>query len=499
MNEQGVDPVVVIRPHRESGGMPDDYFAKRREKDFRSMTRAELDDEVRFIEETLDFDRSLNGAGLEPVLRGIVEGDLRCVNAERARRNGQPPAIEQQDAPAAATEFPASAWTGLFAHWRDIVAPCTEAALENIWSALLVTVGMTIGRNVWRESPQPLYPNFYVLLLGATGDSRKSTVLWLLRQLLEHVGVEFQNLAGVASVEGIYEALARRDATKALIYNDEFRSLLAVGKRQSTQNLLPRLNSLYYCPARDSIERVKDSTIIVEPFVSLVAATPRAYVDDLLTDLEIRGGFLNRFLIVSGSEQPPKPIVRAPTAAAWESIARPLRQIGARFNNSPTHFEMTAEAEQLWCKFYTDWKNSRRGWQQKPAELTARTFEHVLKISVVYAALDGKTEITADALARAVEIGAWLESNTVTLFSDAGLDFLGKAEAAILGILKPKVKMFRRDLQQVAFKKGFNAEFFNRAIKGLEANDLIELGQDFSLANRKRITVEFIPQGTGNR
>jgi Protein of unknown function (DUF3987) len=155
---------------------------------------------------------------------------------------------------------------------------------------------------------------------------------------------------------GNYEALAVGDGTKALIFNDEFRSLLAVGKRQTRQNLLPRLNTLYYCPKRDSIDRVKDSTVIVEPFVSVVAATPRAYVDDLLSDLEISGGFLNRFLIVSGSEQPPKPIVHAPSVAAWESIAGPLRDIGERFDNSPTHFEMTPEAERLWCEFYTTWK-----------------------------------------------------------------------------------------------------------------------------------------------
>jgi hypothetical protein len=398
---------------------------------------------------------------------------------------------EKKDAPVG---FPEEAWTGLFLRWRDVAAPCTEAALENIWAAFLVATGMVIGRNAYRESPQPLYPNFYLLLLGATGDSRKSTVLWLIGELLEHVGVKFQNLAGVASVEGIYEALATGDATKALLYVDEFRSLLAVGKRQTTQNLLPRLNSLYYCPPRDSIDRVKDSTVIIEPFVSLVAATPRAYIDDLLSDLEISGGFLNRFLMVTGAEQPPKPIVRAPSSAAWESVAGPLRAIGERFDNSPTHLEMTPDAERLWCEFYTQWKNERRNWQQKAAELTSRVFEHTLKIAVVYSALEGKTTITADALARAVALGGWLQSNTLRMFDDIGLDHFGKCERIILDLLKKAKdgRMWRRDLQRELSGRGFNGEIFNRAIKALESNDHICCYAITTGSGRRRTVVEYI-------
>lgn len=72
------------------------------------------------------------------------------------------------------------------------MAPCTEAALETLWGAFLLAVGMVIGRNAWRESPRPLYPNFYLLLMGQTGDSRKSTVMWLACELLRRVGEDFK-------------------------------------------------------------------------------------------------------------------------------------------------------------------------------------------------------------------------------------------------------------------------------------------------------------------
>jgi len=89
-----------------------------------------------------------------------------------------------------AKTFPQAAWTGLFRSWRDVVAPCTEAPLESLWGAFLLAAGLILGRSVWRSSPRPLYPNFYLLLVGQTGDSRKSTVIWLAEELLQRVGAD---------------------------------------------------------------------------------------------------------------------------------------------------------------------------------------------------------------------------------------------------------------------------------------------------------------------
>ena len=242
------------------------------------MTADEIREAIVDAEEDLKLARDIN----DEELTVWFTQEIRLLEAGLLRRNGRMPAYsgELDNSPALgiadestkAKPFPESAWTGLFAKWRDVAAPCTEASLESLWAAFLVAVGLVIGRLAWRESPQKLFPNFYLLLIGQTGDSRKSTVLWLVCELLERMGVKIKRLSGVASVEGIYEALAECDGTKALIFNDEFRSLLAVGKRQSTQNILPRLNSLYNCPSRDSIDRVKDSTTIIDPFVAMIGA-----------------------------------------------------------------------------------------------------------------------------------------------------------------------------------------------------------------------------------
>ena len=227
--------------------------------------------------------------------------------------------------------FPEAAWSGLFGLWRDIVGPCTEAPLEFLWSSFLVSVGLILGRNVWIESPQPLYPNFYVLLLGQTGDARKSTALWLARQLIRRLGDDIEIISGIVSTEGLFERLAKHDDTRALGYVDEFRSLLSVGRRQSTRDLLPKLNSLLYCPDQETIDRRKDPTTVIRPFFSLIAATAQDYVADLISDIELSGGMLNRFLMIAGDEQSPKAIVYAPTDQEWSGIANRLQKVRDRY------------------------------------------------------------------------------------------------------------------------------------------------------------------------
>src|SRR5262249_15569695 len=53
---------------------------------------------------------------------------------------------EQSPLDGAPVRFPEAAWSGLFGQWRDVVASCTEAPLEFLWSSFLVNVGLMLGR-----------------------------------------------------------------------------------------------------------------------------------------------------------------------------------------------------------------------------------------------------------------------------------------------------------------------------------------------------------------
>lgn len=404
-----------------------------------------------------------------------------------------PPLPPEADFEGTPTQFPEVAWTGLFREWRDIVAPCTEAALENLWGAFLLAIGMVIGRNAWIESPWKVYPNFYLLLIGLTGNARKSTVLRFVFELLNQLGEEFETLSGIVSTEGIFERLAKKEGTRAIGYADEFRSLLSVAKRKGTQDILPKLNSLYQCPEREGIDRKEKSTVVVRPFFSLLTATSKEYVEDLIGNVELVGGTLNRFIIISGAEQEPKPIVKPPEPHEWERIVTPLKAIRTRIQSNPLKMAFDGKAEKFWCAWYLDWMKERQSGPVKVHQLTARTFEHIQKIALVYSVLAGEDAIGQESLLTAINVGTWLERNSLRVFGDVGLDYFSKAEKDVLDILrKTKKRMWRRDLQRLAFKKNINGEQFGRVLRALESNDRIGAGVETSGAGQHRPWVAYM-------
>jgi hypothetical protein len=402
---------------------------------------------------------------------------------------------EQSPLDCAPLQFPEAAWSGLFGQWRDVVAPCTEAPLEFLWASFLVNVGLMLGRNVWIESPQPLYPNFYVLLLGQTGDARKSTALWLARQLLKRIDKDIEIVTGIVSTEGLFDRLAKHDDTRALGYVDEFRSLLSVGRRQGTRDLLPKLNSLIYCPDQETIDRRKDPTTVIRPFFSLISATAQDYVSDLLSDLELSGGMLNRFLMVAGDEQPPKAIVQAPSDQEWSVIASRLQVVRDQYSE-PRRMLWSKEAQGLWTGFYTEWRTVRKGWDNKSQSLTARIQEHIQKIAMVYATLAGEALISARTLATAITIGEWLEKTILRLFEDVGLDAFSRAEQTVLKIVRDRRRIPRRGLQQMVSKRGINGRLFGDVLKSLAANEHIVEFPETTASGQISKIVAYVPGNT---
>jgi hypothetical protein len=271
-----------------------------------------------------------------------------------------------------------------------------------------------------------------------------------------------------------------------------------VAKRKGTQDIIPRLQSLHSCPYQDTVTRREKSTTAVKPFLSFITATPQAFIEDLLGELEITGGFLNRFLIVTGEVQDPKPMVKPPSEVAWQSIVRPLSEIRDRIVENPHHMEFDPEAEQLWIDFYTQWRTKRKTCNPKTADLSARTFEHVLKIAVVYSVLAGEQMITPRSLATAIALGGWLEKNTLNLFGEAGLDRRSKAQNAIIkGLRKAKGgRMYVRDLQRYLGSLGISGSDFRDGLKILADNDHLRVYEIIVLSGQKRKVVELIPRDT---
>src|SRR5688572_3863910 len=63
--------------------------------------------------------------------------------------------------------FPAAVWRGVFAEYREWVGD-REGCDAYDFVAFAAAAGLRLGRRVWLPYDQRLYPNFYVVVHGAT-------------------------------------------------------------------------------------------------------------------------------------------------------------------------------------------------------------------------------------------------------------------------------------------------------------------------------------------
>lgn len=132
-----------------------------------------------------------------------------------------------------AIPFPDTAWRGLFGDYLALVRGTTEAAPALHFAAFAAYFGLALGRTVWCAAPQT-HVNVSALLLGPSGDSRKSTTLGLAENTFALLSDPPVTMYGVASAEAIYRRLATAPETRVLVFADEFRALVAAGHRQAT-------------------------------------------------------------------------------------------------------------------------------------------------------------------------------------------------------------------------------------------------------------------------
>jgi hypothetical protein len=198
---------------------------------------------------------------------------------------------------------------------------------------------------------------------------------------------------------------------------------------------LPKLNSLYYGETT-SVDRRKDPAIAARGQSVLLddGRTPLDYMDDLVGDRDVAGGFFNRFITICGTPRKTKSRPRKLSSDIWSEFRKPLTDL-TLLNARELDFEL--EAYGLWAKWFDQWSLDHGKLPQREQLLTERIPKHALKIALVYSIIEGKRAIDVRPLAISIKICGWLESNTRKIFQDVRLDRRSKAESVIIRRLKP--------------------------------------------------------------
>jgi len=171
------------------------------------------------------------------------------------------------------------------------------------WSAY-VTIGSVLRANVYIDLPSrrtKITPNLYVLLVGDSGATRKSTPLKLCNFLVKAAN-NTKIVEGRASIQAVLKELAEVRRTDkvmisdaaALLYSEEFAAFLV--KDPATSGILTDIYD--YKEETDVILKGEGSIKLKKLSVTLFAATNVAFLKDMFTKTDLEGGLVARTILI---------------------------------------------------------------------------------------------------------------------------------------------------------------------------------------------------------
>lgn len=379
-----------------------------------------------------------------------------------------------QDTPVSVVAFPqldAAALQGTAGGIVASVMPFTEAHDAAVLATLLSRFGATIGNFPHLRADNRTHAaRIWPLIVGKTSTGAKGTSAGVVDALFDaaqqqHPVWELPKIGGLSSGEGLIELV--RDGNglepdakgfdegvadkRLFIEESEFGGTLAVMERNGS--ILPRV-------LRDSWD---GSTLRTLTRTSPLAATGAHIVivghvtpGELkvkLTEAQMAGGTMNRFIPVASRRTKLCPeggnIPEAIVDAAGQVLAERVQHA-----RGVDQLKRTPDADQLWRDRYGDLRRELPDGQV--AKMLARAVPQVLRLSLVYALLDGHSEIDREHLEAAFALWDYATATAQWMFGiepdskeqDALVDFI----AAVGTTGRTKTEITRDHFQ--AHKKG---------------------------------------------
>lgn len=336
-------------------------------------------------------------------------------------------------------ELPDAALHGLVGDLVHRIDPHTEADPAAVLITLLTVLGNLIGPGPSVSVGATRHrANLFALVVGATAKARKGTSLaegTRVGRLLDETWAAECMTSGIASGEGVIALVADtveddeepRDR-RALIVEEEFARLLNTGRREGS-TVSPIIRAAWDGrPLR--ITTKANSVAASGHLISVVGHITRDELHQRLTDVDVANGLANRFLLVFATRSKLLPSGGnlydedlADLIDRADTIVRTARQRG--------DMRRTPAAAQRWAELYEQMADDDPGGLL--GAITARAEPQVLRLSLVYALLDGADAIDVAHLDAASALWSYCRASAAYLFGAALGDPVADRIDAALG------------------------------------------------------------------
>lgn len=343
--------------------------------------------------------------------------------------------------------------------------PYTEADPAGLLVNTIVTFGAMVGGEARTSVGFVRHPPaVYVTLAGRSSRSRKDTATREVEGIFRRVEEGWHDahqVSGFGSGEAFIEHAAGSPGESILLHEPELGRLLAVASREgsSASSVLRAAWDF-----RRMEHRVRKQTYDAPPApVSLVAHVTMDELKDSrsgLRPVEIMNGFGNRFLWVYVDRRRTLATPRSLPESTLTPLVRRLREL-LEVARLAGEVERTGDAEQLWVDLY-----ARMGDDDGPGiigAVTARAEALVLRLSLIYALLDGSNKVDRSHLESAWEIWRYCRWSAQHIWVGAGT---GDSDVdRIAAVLSTGEELTGRDLDRMFLGHRSTADLRDRAVR----------------------------------
>lgn len=261
---------------------------------------------------------------------------------------------------------------------------CTDAPVVfHLFAGMSLLSAMSGQELTFRWAGLPRKTNIYTMLIGRSGQARKTTAVELPESFLKGIYAEVIGIAP-ASDEGLITALAERD--DQILFYTEFGHFLTKSSAKSYMNgLRSCFVELFDGGKVGRVRASRKNTVICEnPRLNILAGTTLDWIEKHTDATDWSGGLMSRWCIVVANRERDLE-VPMPSDDDKKQIAAQL-QLYRTKDRQPQPFGKFSEAALKKFKSFTDTlkKYSNSETQNVVARvLTDRIPLHVMKLSVL--------------------------------------------------------------------------------------------------------------------
>ena len=329
----------------------------------------------------------------------------------------------------------------------------TEAHPAAVGLYVLTYLGASVGESVAFVAGDEIHnPRIWGALVGSTSSGKKGVAMRAGRKLIESIEpglVDRVSVSGFGSGEALVgcvvdqvpeeERGSRPEPMKNRVLEDaELGNVLRVCKRDGSI-LSEQLRKAFDGDTLQNRTKGSGVAIATAHHIGTIGAITPTELLSLIDDVSIHNGFYNRVLWIHTARTGSLPFGGNLDAVEVSSIADQIADAygatGARFPVLPG-----TEAGEVWREFYVAREDGVSEHGPVVEALTARHISHAARIALLYAVMDGASELNAEHIRAGI---AWCDYSLGTvlrlfggrpLVGDAGLLLEAVREAGVEGL-----------------------------------------------------------------